>query len=227
MGGRTASGMLAAALLASAAWADAPAPAATPVAAPAAAPAAPAMVAPVPPKPASSGFSAIYTVRTDHWSDIDERDFSRFIADIGDSGCNTVDKCLHSPRNPFRATDPQGVYFRSDCADLPYNLRFYFAWKRGLPFGYVSAVSSRGSGRDIRYTFKGNAVAERTTVQSGGASGYAVMDTLRDTISSATFRIHPLLEEPQDSDLYSPVIDAKSIHPGTVIYDPNGHVATV
>src|SRR6185312_10467696 len=127
----------------------------------------------------------------------------------------------------FRATDPQGVYFRSDCADLPYNLRFYFAWKRGLPFGYVSAVSSRGSGRDIRYTFKGNAVAERTTVQSGGASGYAVMDTLRDTISSATFRIHPLLEDPEDSDLYSPVIDAKSIHPGTVIYDPNGHVATV
>lgn len=174
-----------------------------------------------------SGFSAIYTVRFDHWSDTDERDFSRFIAEIGDAACNTVDKCLHSTRNPFHGTDPPGVYFRSDCADLPYNLRFYFAWKRGLPFGYVSEVSARGSGRDIRYTFRGNAVAERVTVQSGVVSGYAVMDTLRDTISSATFRIHPALEVPEDSDLYSPVIDAKSIRPGTVIYDPNGHVATV
>ena len=178
---------------------------------------------PAPPKT----YPAIYMVRFDHWSETDERDFGRFIAEIGDSGCNTVDKCLHSTRNPFHGTDPPGVYFRSDCADLPYNLRFYFAWKRGLPFGYVSQVSSRGGGRDIRYTFRGNAVAERVTIQSGDASGYSVMDTLRDTISSATFRIHPSLEEPQDPDLYSPVIDVKSIRPGTVIYDPNGHVATV
>ena len=27
--------------------------------------------------------------------------------------------------------------------------------------------------------------------------------------------------------MYSPVIDARSIRPGTVIYDPNGHVATI
>ena len=47
-------------------------------------------------------------MRFDHWSETDERDYSRFIADIGESGCNTVDKCLHSPHNPFRATDPEG-----------------------------------------------------------------------------------------------------------------------
>src|SRR5665213_1332020 len=28
-------------------------------------------------------------------------------------------------------------------------------------------------------------------------------------------------------DLYSPAISVKSIHPGTLIYDPNGHVATI
>jgi len=172
-------------------------------------------------------YPSIYVVRADHWSDADERDYSRFIAEIGDSGCNTVDSCLHNVRNPFHGTDPEGVYFRSDCADLAYNLRFYFAWKRGLPFGYVSAVSSQGSGRDIRYTFRGNAVAERTTVQGGIESGYAIWDTLRDDVSSATFRIHPDLEAPQDPDLYSPTIDAKSIRPGTMIYDPNGHVATI
>src|ERR1700754_3310069 len=113
MGGRRTTGILAALaalLLSGAAGADAP------VAAPPAAAGAP--------KPVSSGFSAIYAVRSGHWSETDERDYSRFIAEIGDAGCNTVDKCLHSPRNPFRGSDPPGVYFRSDCADLPYNLRF-------------------------------------------------------------------------------------------------------
>jgi hypothetical protein len=178
-------------------------------------------------KPSQTIYPAIYVVRHDHWSENDERDYSRFVAEIGDSGCNTVDSCLHSVRNPFHGSDPEGVQFRSDCADLAYNLRFYFAWKRGLPFGYVSAVSSQGSGRDIRYTFRGNAAAERTTVPSGIESGYAIWDEIRDAVSSATFRIHPDLEEPMDPDLYSPAIEAKSIRPGTMIYDPNGHVATI
>jgi hypothetical protein len=183
--------------------------------------------APQPPTPAATRFPAIYVIRHDHWTEADERDYSRFVAEIGDSGCNTVDSCLHGVHNPFRATDPAGVEFRSDCADLAYNLRFYFAWKRGLPFGYVSAVSAQGSGRDIRYTFRGNAAVERTTPRSGSESGYAIWDTIRDAVSSATFRIHPDLEEPMEPDLYSPAIDAKSIRPGTMIYDPNGHVATI
>jgi len=174
-------------------------------------------------KPASS----IYVVRSDHWSDGDERDYSRFIAAIGDSGCTTVDRCLHGSANPFHASDPEGMYFRSDCADLAYNLRFYFAWKRGLPFGYVSDVSMRGRGRDFRYGFNGNAVSQRATVPSGTESGYEIWDQIRDNVSSGTFRIHPTLEDPDDPDLYSPAIDVQSIRPGTVIYDPNGHVATV
>src|SRR3569832_780477 len=175
------------------------------------------------PKPVSS----IYVVRSDHWSDGDEREYSRFIAAIGDSGCTTVDRCLHSSANPFHACDPEGITFRSDCADLAYNLRFYFAWKRGLPIGYVSDVSMRGRGRDFRYGFNGNAVSQRSTVPSGTESGYDIWDQIRDNVSSATFRIHPTLEDPYAPDLYSPAIDAKSIRPGTVIYDPNGHVATV
>jgi hypothetical protein len=179
------------------------------------------------PAAAAPRYPSIYVMRSDHWSETDERDYSRFVQEIGDSGCNTVDRCLHSVHNPFHGTDPDGVEFRSDCADLAYNLRFYFAWKRGLPFGYASEVSMRGRGRDFRYGFNGNAVTERVTLPSGSESGYAIWDTLRDAISSATFRVAPELEEPLESDLYSPAIDAKSIRPGTVIYDPNGHVATV
>ena len=46
-------------------------------------------------------------------------------------------------------------------------------------------------------------------------------------MSSADYRIHPALEEPRESDFYSPAIAPKSIRPGTVIYDPNGHLAVV
>lgn len=171
--------------------------------------------------------SSLYIVRFERWTTEDERGFGEFLTAIGNSDCSTVDKCLHGPGNPFRASDPEGIYFRSDCADLPYVLRFYYAWKRGLPFAYVSRVEPRGRTRDIRYTARGNRVAERITVQTGQGSGYAIIDTLRDAISSATYRMDPELEDPLPQDLYSPAITPKSIRPGTVIYDPNGHLATV
>jgi len=169
----------------------------------------------------------LYQIRFDRWTPADERGFGEFLASIGDSDCRTVDRCLHGPGNPFRASDPEGTYFRSDCADLPYVLRFYYAWKRGLPFAYVSAVEPRGHTHDIRYTARGNGVVQRTMVPSDEVSGYSVIETLRDAISSASYRIHPDLEEPLPQDFYSPAITAQSIRPGTVIYDPNGHLATV
>ena len=63
-----------------------------------------------------------------------------------------------APPIPSAPAIRAGCDFRSDCADLPYVLRFYYAWKRGLPFSYVSDVSPRGRTRDIRYSPKGNRV---------------------------------------------------------------------
>lgn len=175
----------------------------------------------------SDGANSRYVVRYDRWTEADERGYGEFITAIGNADCHTVDSCLHDPANPFRASDPDDVAFRSDCADLPYYLRFYYAWKHGLPFGYVSEVSPRGSSHDIRYTAKGNEVVARKDARDAGATGYAILDTIRDDISSATYRIHPELEDPLPTDLYSPAMSAKSIKPGTVIYDPNGHLAIV
>jgi hypothetical protein len=169
----------------------------------------------------------LYVVRYDRWSAEDERDWRAFIQTIGESECNTLNACLHGSANPFRASDPPDYRFAADCADLPYVLRFYFAWKRGLPFSYVGEVSPRGLGGDIRYTKAGNAVETRTDVPSGTLTGMAIIDRLRDAVSSGTYRIHPDLETPQASDFYSPAIDAKSIVPGTTIYDPAGHLAIV
>jgi len=171
--------------------------------------------------------STLYILRFDRWTATDERGFGEFVTALGDSDCATVNKCLHGAGNPFRASDSGDVYFRSDCADLPYVLRFYYAWKRGLPFAYVSDVEPRGYTRDMRYTLRGNAPIVRKTIGGGISSGYAIMEELRENISSASFRIHPELEDPIAPDLYSPAITPKSIRPGTVIYDPNGHLAIV
>jgi len=40
--------------------------------------------------------------------------------------------------------DEKGIIYRPDCADLPYFLRAYFAFKMGLPFGYSKCT--RGGG---------------------------------------------------------------------------------
>ena len=178
------------------------------------------------PAMAASYGPSIYQIRYDRWTEEDERGYGEFIAAIGNADCHTVNDCLHSPANPFRASDPEGIYFHSDCADLPYVLRAYYAWKRGLPFSYVSAVTPRGHARDIRYSKNGNEVVARRDVLSGTISGYELLEELRDQISSATYRMHPDLDDPVP-DLYSPKISPASIRPGTLIYDPNGHVATV
>ena len=175
----------------------------------------------------SAEASDLYEIRHDRWSSRDEQDYRAFIAGIGQSDCSTLDSCLRSGANPFRGTDRPGVVFSSDCAELPYILRFYFAWKRGLPFSFESAVAARGdAAHDLRYSRNGNEVTERFDVPSG-ANGYASMERLRGAVSSASYRIHPDLETPLEPDFYSPAIAPASINPGTVVYDPAGHVGVV
>lgn len=173
--------------------------------------------------PAMARADTLVRNRAESWSAADERGYGEFIAAIGASGCRSVDACIRDPANPFRASDDADIRFRADCADLPYFLRFYYAWKRGLPFAFVNDVSPRGRTRDIRYSPRGNQVEERRDVLSGD-NAVSVMSRLRDMISSATYRIHPQLE---GNDLYSPALTPRSIRPGTVIYDPNGHLAVV
>ncbi|HEX3431062.1 MAG TPA: formylglycine-generating enzyme family protein [Rhizomicrobium sp.] len=179
------------------------------------------------PTAAQTASGATYVIRFDHWTDADERDFGEFLAGIGRSGCTTVNACLHDPSNPFQASDPPNVYFRSDCANLPYVLRAYFAWKRGLPFSYESGVAPLGGAADDRYSPNGNRVTARTDVLTGSTTGYALLNKLLAVTSSASYRIGPHADTPPLPDFYSAAIDAKAIHPGTVIYDPNGHLALV
>ncbi|MCE9522229.1 MAG: hypothetical protein K8S25_07325 [Alphaproteobacteria bacterium] len=165
-----------------------------------------------------------FRVFREAWTDADERGYAEFVQAIGNAQCRTIDACLKNAANPFARSDPPGVTFHADCADLPYFLRAYYAWKRGLPFSYISAVSPKGNTSDIRYTARGNDIASRRDILTGTTNGLDLLTNLRDTISSAMYRLHPDME---GTDLYPIRIDRKAIRPGSVLYDPNGHLAVV
>lgn len=177
------------------------------------------------PRPAAA--DALYVIRADHWSAEDERGYREFVQALGEANCHAVNECLHDPANKFRASDPPGAVFDADCADFAYLLRFYYAWKRGLPFSYADGVAARGATTDIRYSPDGNRVTSRRQLTSGTQNALDIISSMRDAVSSATYRIHPDLDGPLAPDLYSAAIDLRSIGPGTLIYDPNGHVAVV
>ena len=165
-----------------------------------------------------------------HWSQSDERAYETFITALGEADCWTLDECLKSPANIYRHTDPK-VRFLADCADLPYFLRAYFAWKNGLPFAYQTAMSSLdGPGTDIRYSSHGNRVVARKSVPAtaAGVNAVEILIELRGTISTGMFR-HPADADDAGyfTDMYSPELKRQSIRPGTIAYDVNGHVAMV
>lgn len=162
------------------------------------------------------------------WSHDDEGGYERFVQAIAQSGCTTVRTCLSAPANPLAAGDPPGLVFSADCADLVYMLRAYYAWKKGLPFGFVNLVEARdpmGEG-DLRATIHGNMAVSRwdVTAQTPGADIRGVLQTIRDQVSTATFRIDPRIERPFAQDFYSPVISREALRPGSAIYNGEGHV---
>jgi hypothetical protein len=165
------------------------------------------------------------------WSPADEKGFSEFVEALGAADCWTVDECLRSPANPYRSTDPRGLRFRSDCADFPYVLRAYYAWKNGLPFSYAIGVNSTtGYFSDIRYTSNGNRVTARKTVPATaqGVPALPLIVEMRNAVSTAMYRHHADADDAQNfTDFYAPEITRESIRPGTVLYDVNGHVAMV
>src|SRR5262245_15205736 len=162
------------------------------------------------------------------WTERDEKGFEEFVQRIGESGCRNMHACLVGAQsNPlFRASNPPGMHFYADCADLPYMLRAYYAWKNGLPFSYSVAVTPLGFSKDIRYTARGNAVSSRRDLVEAINARKAIPQVV-DAISSAHYRYPPSTTKKLLPDHYPVRIARDTIKPGTIIYDPNGHVAVV
>jgi hypothetical protein len=105
-----------------------------------------------------------------------------------------------------------------DCADLPYFLRAYFAWKVGLPVSFRAC--DRGSAaRPPRCG--GPTVDQRFTrgpLPAGAFNG--LMRQIADTVHSGSARTALGSDA---TDFYPVALDRDWLWPGTVYADPYGH----
>lgn len=179
-----------------------------------------------------------WSVKKVRWEPSDNKGYSDFVATLGKAvearKCNSLNSCLHNREaNPtYYAAVPAAMTFHADCADLPYVVRAFYAWRNNLPFSFVEGVEPRAEnekGKDLRYTLSGNVADSRKTPISTVSQSLTfdrVKRTVIDHVSSYSYRILDRAGEVY-SDFYSPAINRENIIPGTVIYDPNGHVALV
>jgi len=134
--------------------------------------------------------------------------------------------------------DEMGLIIRPDCADLPYFLRAYFAFKMGLPFGF-SKCSRGGGGKPPRcYQWSNiqnadaarSAALDQETALSGPATqrlavsfaGY--LRTVADGVHSGSGRA-PASDN--NTDYYPVALKPETLRPGTVYADPYGHILII
>ncbi|HXE01843.1 MAG TPA: hypothetical protein VN623_07830 [Hyphomicrobium sp.] len=149
--------------------------------------------------------------------------------------------------------DEKGLIIRPDCADLPYFLRAYFAFKMGLPFGYSKCSRGGGGGapkctqwwniqkeeppaippeqktasNDPFGLFGASAAlspaANLASKRQGLVKGFGYY--LRTTVANAVHSGNGRTAAGDDNTDYYPVpLKAEILRPGMVYADPYGHV---
>jgi hypothetical protein len=117
--------------------------------------------------------------------------------------------------------DPTGkntVNMQPDCADNPFFLRAYFAWKLGLPFGFH--LNDRGGlGRDSKNGQWILNESSTTTVQSVAAFN-SFLRRVANGVHSGTART--ALND-DNSDYYPVPLTREALRPGVIFADPYGH----
>jgi hypothetical protein len=122
--------------------------------------------------------------------------------------------------------DPGGrnrVEMTPDCADNPFYLRAYFAWKTGLPFGYSAA--SWGSLGEAPHGLGWR--TNETTVGAGAGPAQAfgrMLAAVKDTVHAGNGRT---AFKDDRSDYYPLPLSRKDLRPGAVFADPYGHTLTI
>lgn len=150
--------------------------------------------------------------------------------------------------------DEKKLILQPDCADLPYFLRAYFAFKLGLPFGY-SKCSRGGGGKaprcpqwfNIQREEPAQTTAKQKTTKSASNSLFDVFQTTASETSVPPSRPQGLVPgfgyyvrttvanavhsgsgrtaaDDNNTDYYPVPLSATTLRPGTIYADPYGHV---
>ena len=149
--------------------------------------------------------------------------------------------------------DQINMVIRPDCADLPYFLRAYFAFKMGLPFGY-SKCSRGGGGEPPKCYSWWNIQKEEPAASPAPVAaprnpwmgpapvsypvsapprrpaglvpsfGHYVGTTVADGVHSGSGRTRATDD---NTDYYPVPLTADTLRPGTVYADPYGHILVI
>jgi hypothetical protein len=124
--------------------------------------------------------------------------------------------------NYLGAKEDKGLVLEPDCADLPYILRAYFAWKLGLPVAYRAC--NRGSASRPPG-------CEAATVDTAVAGPPAPVAAFQEMSRRIMDRVHSgngrtaLADDA--TDFYPLPLAREALWPGTLYADPYGHTLVV
>jgi hypothetical protein len=193
-------------------------------------------------KPSPPEVSGSYWPVKRSWNRITESFYSAWIEKLFDAPANAqpswspLHEVIRDPERNFLynhlGTDEDGprrreaVVVKPDCADLPYYLRAYFAWKLRLPFGYRHC--DRGTSR--RAARRGE-LRSNLSIDPGRRANASPAKRfswfLRRYVSYVHSGAGRTAPGDNDTDLYPVALNRESLRPGTVYVDPHGHLLIV
>ncbi len=125
------------------------------------------------------------------------------------------------------ATGPNGVEMTPDCADNPFFLRAYFAWKMGLPFGFheCSWGTLDTMPRGLRWLTNDSLSGGGTAAGANAARAFArLLPIVKNTVHAGNGRMSFKADA---SDYYPLPLARAELRPGSVYADPYGHTLTI
>ncbi|MEO8703627.1 MAG: NlpC/P60 family protein [Kofleriaceae bacterium] len=159
--------------------------------------------------------------------------------------------------NHLQGDEEVVLKLKPDCADLPYLLRAYFAWKLGLPFAYHTCARGTASrAPSCRKTFATNLMIRDYVDDKPPSDPDAELATPDEPIAEreetdgieetkigdiqafAVFwgrqvanAVHAAsgrtVPDDENTDYYPVALSRQSLRPGTVYIDPFGHVMVI
>src|SRR5262245_3225823 len=173
---------------------------------------------------------------TAEWSGATENLFSAWIEKLFDAPLDEEPtwRALHDvTRDPQRnflhdhlglgEDGARGLRLEPDCADLPYFLRAYFAWKLGLPFGYSECTRGDGGRPPHCGRWRSNLDAEARGAPLERMQGF-INGEVGPAVQSGAGRAPG---DDDRTDFYPTSLGRDTLRPGTVYADPYGHVLVV
>ena len=164
------------------------------------------------------------------WNEMYEAYYSAWIEHLFDGPVDenvsfpSLEPVLRDPErnflhNSLGLQEDKGLPARPDCADFPYFLRSYFAWKNGLPLSY--RFCNRGSATKPpscdSVTIRTDFVQKSAPLATFKALSHSMMDAVQSGNGRTALAS-------QETDFYPLPLKREVLWPGTIYADPYGHV---